>query len=268
MLNVVREHYVPKFLLEYFTDDTGKVWVYDKKEKNWFRSSPLNVGIEKGIYDQDVESWLGQDVEAPTSLILKDVANDRMELSKENLFIIAKFITVQRARVRAIETYVEWTQQNLVRDTFLETMYELAGESGAKCGLELLNQVGGDTKKLLERLALRKLCNLALRGAMSSNDFTWAKSIVDMAWRVICADTEQFILTDNPAVMDIPNEESELPEWVLPISKRQALHMGLFGVAGTLYEVRVDDDLVRKLNSRILAGANRFVYSPVKTNSR
>ena len=266
MSNVIREHYVPKFLLKSFANDTGEVWVYDKKEKNWFQSSPTNIGVEKGMYDQDVENWLSQDVEAPTSRILSDLANDRTELSEEELFVIAKFITVQRVRVRAIERYVELNQQDLVREKFQEILFELYGEPGMKYGAELLNQVGCDPKQLLMQLDLRNLCNLALCGAMSSNDFSMAECIVDMAWRVICTDKKQFILTDNPAVMGIPNKVSELPECVLPISKRQALHIGMFGVAGTLNEVRADDNLVRKLNDRILAGADRFVYAPVKAN--
>lgn len=65
MTFVVREHYVPRFLLSQFADCEGNLWEYDKAKANWFRATPTNIGIEKNIYNQDVEKWLSAEIEAP-----------------------------------------------------------------------------------------------------------------------------------------------------------------------------------------------------------
>ena len=264
MSYVAREHVVPRFLLQRFTDNSGVIWAYDKQQKVWFQTTPINIGIEKGIYDQAIEQWLSNIVEGPASALFQELDAGKTTLSRGDLFVIARFITIQRVRVRAIEKFVELNQPDLVREKFQETLNELFGESGIEVGSEILNLVGHEPEELLGQLGLRNICNLALHGAMWSTSNELAESIVDMAWRLICADAERFILTDNPAVLGIPNKASELPECVLPISKNQALHMGLFGVSGSLYEIRQDDELVRTLNRRVLAGADRFVYTPTQ----
>ena len=262
MSYVKQEHFVPSLLLKGFANDDGKLWVYDRDNDNWFQSSPGKTGREGEIYDQDVEKWLATNIEGPVSSVFSAMASGITDLTKEDLITIGKFITVQRARVRAIEYYVELNQPGLVYDTLKETFYELAGDQGIAIGSNLLKQAGSDPKEFLELNGLRNLCNLALRGAMTSSNFELAESMADMAWRIISPKSAFFVTSDNPAVVGIPNQVSELPECVLPISSVLSLHMGLYGSPGKLNEVIRDDSLVRLLNTRVLAGVRRFVYTP------
>ena len=236
--------------------------VYDKDNDNWFRSSPGNTGKEGDIYDQDVEKWLATDIEGPASSVFSAIAEGGPDLTEEDLVTIGKFITVQRARVRAIEYYVELNQPGLVLDALKETFYELAGDQGLAVGSELLKQAGSDPKEFLELNGLRNLCNLALRGAMTNSNFELAESMAEMAWRIISPESEFFVTSDNPAVVGIPNQVSELPECVLPISAQLSLHASLYGSPSKLNEIIRDDSLVRLLNTRLLAGVRRFVYAP------
>ena len=262
MSYVKQEHFVPKLLLKGFANDDGKLRVYDKENAKWFQSKPGETGTEGEIYDQDVEKWLATSIEGPVSSVFCAVANGRRDLSKEDLVTIGKFITVQRVRVRAIEYYVELNQPDLVSDALKETFHELAGDQGLAIGSELLNQVEGDPKEFLALNGLRNLCNLALRGAMTSGNFELAESMSDMAWRIISPESEFFVISDNPAVVGIPNQVSESPECMLPISSELSLHIGLYGSPGKLNEAIRDDSLVRLLNTRLLAGVRRFIYTP------
>ena len=261
MTFVKRNHFVPVSLLERFTDSDGKLWVYDKSEGKWFKTNPINAGVDKGIYDQDVEHWLAKEVEEPAISTFRGLDSGTTEITEEELLVIAKFIAIQRVRVRAIEKYVELTDSSLVRDKLEETFYELAGDYGVEVGSKLLDQAECEPNEFLEQAGLHNLCNLALHGAMSNGNFEIAESMVDMAWRIICPSKGNFIVTDNPVVIGVPNEMNELPECVLPISNYMALHIGLYGRPRTLNEVIQDDRLVRWLNSRILAASLRFVYS-------
>ena len=264
MSKVVREHSVPIFLLERFTDSDGKLWGYDKLERNWFHTNPINAGVEKRIYDQDVEAWLSDEIEGPAGAIFKEIDRGATDISKEDLFVIAKFIAVQRVRVRAIEKYVELNEPDFVREKLEETFYELAGDYGVEAASELLDQANSEPSDFLKHSGLRNLCNLALRGAMHSGNFEIAEEMVGLAWRIIRPNIGHFIVTDNPAIIGIPYVKNEHRECVLPIGTDKAFHLGSFGETGKLNEVIHDDRRVRLLNSRILTASLRFVYTSKK----
>ena len=45
------QHYVPRFYLEGFQDDSGKLWCYDKQLDKAYQGSPDSLGGEKFFYD-------------------------------------------------------------------------------------------------------------------------------------------------------------------------------------------------------------------------
>lgn len=54
------QHYVPRFYLEGFQDDSGKLWCYDKQLDKAYQGSPDSLGGEKFFYDvPEVEKQLG-----------------------------------------------------------------------------------------------------------------------------------------------------------------------------------------------------------------
>lgn len=50
-----REHYVPKFYLKGFSDDNGKVWVYDRETKKCFSQIPDNICSDIDLYETKAE---------------------------------------------------------------------------------------------------------------------------------------------------------------------------------------------------------------------
>lgn len=62
-----RQHYIPRFYLEYFTDADGMVWTYDQKVNEVRASIPENTAVETnfysiknedGEYNDVLEDWL------------------------------------------------------------------------------------------------------------------------------------------------------------------------------------------------------------------
>lgn len=58
-----RQHYILQFYLKNFTDDSNKLWVYDRLRKKFFKNSPKDICCEKNLYEtlwEDVDSRLGE----------------------------------------------------------------------------------------------------------------------------------------------------------------------------------------------------------------
>ncbi|MBQ3946402.1 MAG: DUF4238 domain-containing protein, partial [Alphaproteobacteria bacterium] len=49
------EHFVPKFYLQNFTNDSGQVWVYDRLNKKRFSQIPDNICYKKDLYETKAE---------------------------------------------------------------------------------------------------------------------------------------------------------------------------------------------------------------------
>ena len=57
-----RQHFVPQFLLRNFTNESGKLWVYDKSEDRAFPSGTQNIACDGYFYDDEtVAQVTGED---------------------------------------------------------------------------------------------------------------------------------------------------------------------------------------------------------------
>lgn len=67
-----RHHYVPKFLLENFTDSNGDLWVYDTTHRRKFKGAPGTVALERNFYalpgqtsNDAIEAFLARIIDGP-----------------------------------------------------------------------------------------------------------------------------------------------------------------------------------------------------------
>ncbi len=51
-----RQHYIPQFYLKNFAGSDGKLWVYDRIEKKYFKSDPKDICCEKYLYETPWEN--------------------------------------------------------------------------------------------------------------------------------------------------------------------------------------------------------------------
>lgn len=126
-----RQHYVSQAYLRRFTDETGKLHVYDKVGRKTFSTGTLNVAQERCFYD------LAPDViESPEEeqMIERELANvdgvfdqqiewilremqlrrNKKVIFKRDKFAIAEGIAIQILRTKSFrKTYVELMEKNL-----------------------------------------------------------------------------------------------------------------------------------------------------------
>ena len=123
MDRVKYQHYVPRFYLDGFKAETGKLWCYDKKLERSYQSAPENLGGESIFYDtpeveqqvgvsQFLEKWF-RPLEQTSAIHLRAwrerlVANRQFAPTSIEAHDMAKFMVVQflrtpRARRLAVD---------------------------------------------------------------------------------------------------------------------------------------------------------------------
>ena len=269
MISGPRMHYVPRLLLRRFTNDDGVLSVYDKQERRWFHPGVGNIGLENNIYESDVDSWVRDTMESPVGVILKRMLSGDLAISKEDLTIVAGFIIIQKFRVPAIRLLLD-EDPNFLYDRLSETYDEII-ERIDPTPPELIQEreyileiAKNDPHSLVSKFPQLDLPNAALMGGMNSTDWKIRDALTNMAWRLIYAKGEEYILSDAPVY--VQNSDEYNPEIVLPISKKCAIHIGIFGTGGVLNDSVECDELVRQLNSRTLTNSQRFIYASQEHN--
>lgn len=275
-----RNHYVPVFLLRRFTDTDGMLWVYDKAARKWFRTNPINAGVETGMYPQEVEDWFSDEVESPAGPIFEKLSKRDSNLSESEISVIANFISEQMFRVPATRESTSERYDSPGSNELHEQMLEMATE------LRLLEQHTDFSMSENHHAALQRYVELSksdperFRAEIGMDDTykamlearirsdqpnRTADFLMRLAWRIVYSERERVVLCDNPVFVwnlgGTGGSDSEQFEAVLPISAKCALHIGRYGQGGVVNEVRTDDAMVRRFNSRTVSRAQRFIYS-------
>lgn len=76
-----RHHYVPRFYLQRFTNERGKIWVYDKLKKTAFETAPENIASQTHFYrvDENAEGVGPSEMEnqfAGVEAVMNNITND------------------------------------------------------------------------------------------------------------------------------------------------------------------------------------------------
>lgn len=109
-------HYVPQFHLRRFTDDTGRLWAWDKTADRIFRTSPGGIAAENQFYRLTQYESDGHDplvmekqlseMEGEVSLItdqwlewlLEMEPLDKVPIPRINRWIVARYLAIQMLR--------------------------------------------------------------------------------------------------------------------------------------------------------------------------
>lgn len=90
-LQKVKEHYVPQFYLNKFTDDNGLLHVYDLKQKKFYTQKPKNICFKKNLYEtewQDANPKLGKYV------LANNIENEFCRYESEFGILLQKIINI------------------------------------------------------------------------------------------------------------------------------------------------------------------------------
>ena len=110
-------HYVPQFYLKYFCDQSGRIWVWDKKSQKVFQTTSSRVAA--GTHFYRVPEFIGTEVDP---LFLE---NDLAKLEGKTASILRScielFDTMQPMDYLDIEDEDRWTLSSFIAVQFLRT---------------------------------------------------------------------------------------------------------------------------------------------------
>lgn len=106
-----RQHYVPRFHLNYFST-SGTIWVYDKENRKEFQTNIKDAAIENYFYCdetmQEIEKALSK-IEGESSIIYKKIVEEETikNLTNQERFSFSRWILLQHVRTKAYREEVK-----------------------------------------------------------------------------------------------------------------------------------------------------------------
>lgn len=286
----MKQHYLPKFYLEGFTDPgagtprTPYCWLYYRSEGRWKKRAPKNIATKTDVYSttddkgarhDELEKFLSS-VESQAARVMASVMAKGEELEGEDRQWLALFIAVMFNRLPAyldsLAQFVVETQtarMELLRRHPL-AFYALKKQCEQKTGKKLPDSFGPqhlDPKRYKVVASKERVLSIAL-----SPLNTMRKIIADMSWTVLRASADSpFVSSDypsnafNPRLRNTPDGAGLLQrdvELTLPISRGTAMVIA-WGGKRSCYRDATQAE-VREVNTRTIFGASEFIVSPAQ----
>lgn len=254
-------HYIPKKYLRHFSDNEGKIWVYDKQEGKIFRPGVRVIANEIGMYSEKVEKDLNNLVEIPTHRVFEKI-HSRRPLSTEDRHSLAKYMVVLWKRVPA------------ARERFLKSFSVVADNYKQQITADIAAYIKVDPSSQydLESFLVKAKAYVEILKADPPPDF-WYKGFnlsefavseeatLSMHWVFLCSEKHQFLTSDNP-IFFFANEGLGRPqsELTFPISSSVALWVTRQPGRKVGYVMSTPKE-VREINRRTAFNSTRFVFS-------
>lgn len=260
-------HYVPQAYLRGFAtpQDPDQIWMFDRADSSWRKAAINRVAQQRGYYDAETEKALRTDIEGPAHIALAKL-RARPDLSHDERFDLTRYISclmrrVPRGRRRTVELLDKASMIDDVIDRLRDEIVEAIQHRGENTeGAGVLGQLEGLRAKYHE--------------TPSENLASWihqpwplmgsTRALYEMTWRVIHSeDDSTFLTSDNPAHffegIGLGHEHSEI---AFPL----ATHLGLIANwqgprRQSFLAVGRQREIVREINRRTIAGAERFIFS-------
>jgi len=284
-----RNHFVPQFYLEYFADEDGFLWVYDKEGGEPREQQPVNTGVEKNLYtitlengqkDDSLEKWFAR-LEGKTKPILDKLINSRARISDEDKRVLAEFMAFLHTRVpRSVEAAAEIgvalaqeLGQQLVTDSKrFERLYNDFVRDNGQDGMPPVGEARRLYRKLIEGpLQLNR--KVALGTSLKTTD-VYIAGFLDLHWSVCDAPSGSPFITSDAPVTSIAIHKDGMAQFggnlihpnfqvSFPISPDVALYLSR---KPRQARWRVGKKCVRELNRRAAYMAERFVYANLRSD--
>lgn len=253
-------HYIPQFYLRGFGSN-GRIWAHDRERRISFQSSVKSIANEKGMYSEEIESFLANRIETPAISALIKIRKQE-KISFDERTALARYIVflckrVPDSRERALKTVPGVADQ-------------LHGEIAAE-----LDAAAVANPAFADRVpSLKARVAAAIEGHKSRpSPALWyssfesepgaqlVKALLSMNWVFMSSTQLQFLTSDNPVFFfkseGIGRQKSELS---VPLSSSIALWATRSpGPSGEF--MNVAPVAVREVNRRTVYDSTRFVYS-------
>ena len=147
-----RQHFVPAFLLQNFTDDNNKLYCFDMRSGKAYQTSPVKGFVEQDLYtrttgnekDYDIEKQIAR-VEGEASNVIRRIleaaqVREIPRLSSTERRAIDKFIVIQWRRPPEHKAHSLHRDQGIVS----ETIQDVARIFGEEIVRSAVDRLGGE----------------------------------------------------------------------------------------------------------------------------
>ncbi len=207
------QHYVPRFLLEFFSSDNS-LWVYDKNVNNFRQQSPKTTAGENAFYTfakkggkltSALEEMFSQ-IEGVAAPLIKNLADGKNNLDMQNkadlaTFLAALYLRVPNSLRRTEEMSVKMTKEFISRATRFDAHFEKGmNEIEKKLGSKISKKQRDEIRKTFieKKYDLRFPKEHMLKSMMQMfQEFYYI--FAQMEWVIFRAPRNKaFISSDNP----------------------------------------------------------------------
>jgi len=262
----IRNHYIPKFYLNGFAEDSASemLYVYQRGEKESFYTQVKNVGVERGLYTDELESVLANDIESSANPILLKLRSYE-PISQDEKLELSRYMFSMWLRV---PKHLNWTMEKspgIMDKNFSEVeeqLQELAKTHPDKA--ELVDQRIKQLHDIRENKTAEFVKGMWMQNIPVGIDRPPVQMLANMEWRFLKydGDSQFFLTSDNPHFLfesfGIGNEKSEV---TFPLAKNLVLwakwHMN---IPPGFHEARTQ--FVKEVNRRTISNALKYIFSP------
>lgn len=282
-----RQHYVPRFYLERFTDGDGSVWNYEKGTGESLALSPEDTAVETNFYSprteqgyfDGIEKWLS-DVESEACSLFSDVISGK-PLAAEARAKFATYLAAQYARsptffrahaemkaklLQGTTLFIcsDWDRFNSIMDRVDAEQGKSRSEAERKEAFSMMR----DTEKYEVHVS-RELSFRAIEAADKL-----APIFYKMSWLTVVSQEAHIITSDNPVVRVVDPTSvspaygdggfSNRTAWVtFPLSPRACLEMTWAKHADGIV-MQADRERIKLYNRQRAMFAEKKLYSSVR----
>ncbi|MFN0193787.1 MAG: DUF4238 domain-containing protein [Aestuariivirga sp.] len=280
-----RQHYVPRFYLEHFSDENGQVWTYDSEGKSVRSAKPEQTAVEtnfysttneQGEYHDDLENWLAEVESNAAGLypkVLKGEALEGDERAKFAVFLAsllgrspAMVTAYAEMQGYAVQTPTRFAAANpKIFDAQMDRYDEETGVTTSPEERSKLLEFMRDTSRYI--LEVDKKRGLAAIGVTDSI----APILNDMRWIVLESPDQHIITSDNPLVRVTPPETrhpiyrdggfmNKSVEVYIPLSPTKSL-AAFWSKDTTPSKHRIDKTRARHMNKLQAIYSERYLFA-------
>jgi hypothetical protein len=255
--------------------DGKTLWQYDKVSGLVAASAPSNAGVRRhyhsiprrdGTRDTSVEDALAK-IEDQAAPVLRELKQSKA-LDNRERSIVSNFLALMLLRAPAFRGGIEQFAAAVVKD-----VHQLMAAHGRFDSIPVPAGSKSIIAKVKAAIAKGEF-EVEIRPHASLSALTVAPKIAEvlhrMTWVVVHSRARHFITSDDPVVYTGP--PASLSKGPIGLAHREvevtvalSAAVGLFaGWAGdgAIHHMRAKDTMVRTINRRTAAGAQRFVYAP------
>lgn len=258
-------HYVPQEYLRAWEipSEPGMILTYDKKDLSCKPLPIKRVAQAPRFYEAEVEAELAARLEGPANIVLEELRSLRRITEEQRIH----FAIYTASMIKRVPRRRRLTRQQIlpkaIESTVNKFLAELQAWAATTTKTELANQRLADIERLRKQFHEEPPKEVTDQIESPWPTKKMIETVAAMAWRLVFTRGPQFFITsDNPAFffegLGVGTPEGEI---AFPLSPNVAFMGSNQGTPGAIALLEVKQKIVREVNRRMSAGAERFVFA-------